>query len=254
MTDDRYGENWFERESSYSKSILKGKKPLYHRFWVRYLRRHKGKGKLLDIGCGKGFFLEYAERFFEAYGVDVSTYAVEKAAQRLRSPKLCIQDATRLGFKSGYFDVVTYFDILEHLEEPELAVKECSRVLKEGGIVVISVPNIRSYGLGWKKSKWHGYREASHVSLLSNEEWIELLETNNFKVVDKFYDGLWDSPYFPLVPAFIQHLFFKIAFTVLFPLLGTLDIKLPRKWGEGVIFIAHLAMKLNKTSSGFLSF
>lgn len=248
MTADRFGEKYFKPDFTHTPSILKGKKPFYHGFWARYIRKHKGnKIKLLDIGCGKGFFLEYAERFSEAYGVDVSRYAIEKAAQRLRSPKLCLQDATRLGFKSGYFDVVTCFDILEHLEDPELAVKECSRLLKERGILVTSVPNIYSYGLSWKKSKWFGYRDSSHVSLLSNEKWIELLEANNFEIVDKFYDGLWDSPYFPAVPAFMQHLFFKIAFTILFPLLGTLDIKLPKKWGEGVIFVAHLAPELNKT-------
>lgn len=84
------------------------------------------------------------------------------------------------------------------------------------------------------------------MSLLSNEKWIELLETNNFKIVDKFHDRLWDSPYFSAVPAFMQHLFFKIAFAILFPPLSNLGIKLPKKWGENVILVAHLAMKWNK--------
>ena len=247
MTDDRFGEKYFKPDFTNTPSILKGKKPFYYRFWARYIRKHKGNAiKLLDIGCGKGFFLEYAERFSEAYGVDISRYAIEKASQGLRSPKLFIQDATRLGFKSGYFDVVTCFDILEHLEEPELTVKECSRLLKERGILVISVPNTHSYGRIWKKSRWFGYRDSSHVSLLSSEKWIELLEANNFDIVDRFYDGLWDSPYFPVVPALIQHFFFKIAFTILFPLLGTFDIKLPNKWGENVIVVAHMETKWNK--------
>lgn len=71
------------------------------------------------------------------------------------------------------------------------------------------------------------------MSLLSNEEWIEIVERNDFKIVDKFYDGLWDSPYFPGVPAFIQHLVFKIPFTLLFPL----GLKLPAKLGENPVIV-----------------
>lgn len=147
MVADRFGKKYFEQDATYAKSILKGRRPLYHRFWVRYIRKHEENGQLLDIGCGKGFFLAYAERFFEAYGVDVSLYALKKTAQMLHRPRLCVQEATQLGFKNRYFHVVTYFDILEHIEQPELAIKECNRGLKEGGLFIISVPNRYSYGL-----------------------------------------------------------------------------------------------------------
>lgn len=236
-TKDKFGERYFEYESTYSTAVLKGKKPLYHRFWVGYLKGHKRGGKLLDVGCGKGFLLEYAEKFYETYGMDVSEYAVDEARRRLRRTKLCTGDATRLGFDSGYFDIVTCFDLWEHLEDPDLAIRECNRVLAQNGLLIASVPNTEALGRSWKKEMWHGSRDPTHVSLLSGQEWAELARANGFEVIDRFYDGLWDSPYFAGIPTFVQHIFFKFFFTFAFPLLGILGIKLPFKCGENVIFV-----------------
>lgn len=235
---DKFGEQYFESTSNYPRAILKRRIGLQSSFWVRYIKKHKGGGRLLDIGCGKGFFLERAEKFYETYGVDVSEYAIEQARNRLHSTKLHIGDANRLDFDHDYFDIITCFDLLEHLDNPELAINECYLMLKEGGLFIFRVPNTDSYGASWLKENWHGYRDQTHVSLLSNGEWSQLLEKNGFRIIDRFYDGLWDSPYFGGVPALIQHIFFKIPFTVLFPLLGILGIKLPRKWGENVILVS----------------
>jgi len=240
---DKFESAYFESECGYASSILKGKKPLQNRFWIRYIRKHKRGGQLLDIGCGKGFFLEHAERAYETYGVDVSEYGIKQARNRLHKTKLYIGDARQLDFEPRYFDIITCFDVLEHLDDPEACIKECNRVLTQNGLIVACVPNIESLGRRWKKQQWFGYRDTTHVSLLSNEEWEQLLQKNNFKIVDKFYDGLWDSPYFSKVPAFIQHPPFKFLFTALFPMLSIMNVKLPKRWGEDLIIVAKKLTK-----------
>lgn len=235
---DKFDKHYFEDVYS-SGAILKGRRPLQHRFWVKYINKQKKRGRLLDIGCGVGFFLGYAERAYETYGVDISEYAIQQARNRLSlGTKLQVEEATQLSFDSSYFDVVTAFDVLEHLSSPELAIAECYRVLKSGGIFIFSAPNTTSYGFKWKKAGWFGYRDSTHISVLSSKQWSQLLQKSGFNIIDKWYDGLWDSPYFCRVPAFIQHLFFKIPFTILFPLCGTLGIKFPPKWGENVFWIS----------------
>lgn len=236
---DKFGEQYFEFTSNYPRAILRGRRiGLKSRFWLRYIKKRKRGGRLLDIGCGKGFFLERAEKSYETYGIDISEYAIEQAHPRLHNTKLYIGDADQLDFDRDYFDIITCFDLLEHLDSPELAIKKCYLILREGGLFIFRVPNTDSYGLRWLKENWHGHRDQTHVSLLSNEEWGHLLEENGFRIIDRFYDGLWDSPYFKVIPAFIQHIFFKLFFTVLFPLLGILGIKLPAKWGENVILVS----------------
>jgi len=235
---DKFGKEYFNSECGYASSILKGRKPIQNRFWMRYIGKYKKNGRLLDIGCGKGFFLQYAEKSYETYGVDISTYGIEQATGRLNDTKLYVGNAEQLDFEDGYFDVVTCFDVLEHLDEPQVCIGECNRVLVHDGLIVASIPNIESLGQRWKKEQWFGYRDQTHVSLLSNEEWNLLLRKNGFRILDIFYDGLWDSPYFKKVPIFLQHLPFKLFFTLLFPLLGILGIKLSSRWGENLIVVA----------------
>lgn len=235
---DKFGEQYFESTSNYPRAILKRGIGLQSRLWLRYIRKRKKEGRLLDIGCGKGFFLERTEKFYETYGIDISEYAIGQARSRLHNTRLHIGDAYQLDFDNDYFDIITCFDLLEHLENPELTIKKCYLMLREGGLFIFRVPNTDSYGLRWLEGKWHGHRDPTHVSLLSNEEWSQLLGKNGFRIMDRFYDGLWDSPYFGVIPAFIQHIFFKFPFTVLFPLLSILGIKLPRKWGENVILVS----------------
>ncbi|MCG2796507.1 MAG: class I SAM-dependent methyltransferase [Actinomycetia bacterium] len=231
--DGRFGKDYFESLSQ--GAILKGRKPFYHGYWIRYLKRSVPSDRLLDLGCGKGVFLSRAEKHFRTTGVDISEFAIESAGRIARRSKLHVGDAAKLSFDDGRFDIVTCFDLLEHLQEPGSVVRECNRVLSKSGLMVVSVPNLESRGLKWKKDNWFGYRDSTHVSLLSNEDWLDLFLANGFQIKEIRYDGLWDSPYFPGVPPIIQHLFFKFPFTVLFGL----GIRFPKRWGENICVVAE---------------
>ncbi|MBI3920323.1 MAG: class I SAM-dependent methyltransferase [Armatimonadetes bacterium] len=98
--------------------------------------------KLLDIGCSLGIFLDMArERGFNCFGVEVSRPAAEFAA---RQPGLHVLTGTlhQAGFDSGFFDVVTLWDVLEHVSDPLSVLQEARRVLKSGGLLVVRVPNV----------------------------------------------------------------------------------------------------------------
>lgn len=118
---------------------------------LRWLR-----GRALDFGCGAGFVIEYlSQRPFslECWGVDVSDRAVESARQRLvqvRGPDAASRvqnlSSASLPFADGYFNLVTCFDVLEHLDEPDIAaaMSEMRRVLRRGGLWFGSVSCRRS--------------------------------------------------------------------------------------------------------------
>jgi SAM-dependent methyltransferase len=213
---------------------MRGQKPLYNRFWIRYLRKVISKGRILDTGCGRGFFLKYAEKHYETFGIDISKYGIYRA--KIITPKSDLQIGLvhNLGYKNDVFDIITSYDLLEHLKTPTIALGEYNRVLKTGGILVISVPNIHSIGKKWKKDKWFGYRDETHQTILSNQQWMNSLEKNGFDIKDTFYDGLWDSPYWDRLPAPLQHLVFKWPVTLLF----WLGFKFPKKFGENICIVA----------------
>jgi len=177
------------------------------KFWHSVIGNYKKSGRLLDIGCATGYFLKEMENDYECYGVENFESAAKQAKENVRA-KIYARDASNLQFfKSEFFDVVTAFDVLEHLEYPEKCIKESLRVLKSGGIFVISVPNTNSIGKSIKKEKWFGFADKTHKSLHKPETWRLLLKQNGAKIIREFGDGLWDSPYLHNIPRSFQKLF-----------------------------------------------
>ncbi|MBI4240701.1 MAG: class I SAM-dependent methyltransferase [Candidatus Rokubacteria bacterium] len=107
--------------------------------------RQYARGKVvLDIGSGDGcaaFLL--AEESKEVIGVEVAREAVELARQRYQRPNLRFQQmsGTQLGFPDNTFDLITSFQVIEHVPEVEVFVDEMIRVLKPDGRLLVTTPN-----------------------------------------------------------------------------------------------------------------
>lgn len=104
---------------------------------LKLLQRVHAKGKLLDVGCGYGFFLKEAQkREWETYGTEVSKapnqYAQEKLGLDVRN---CSLD--QAGFSDNYFDVIALFDVIGYLQSPSQTLIEINRILKDEGTVII---------------------------------------------------------------------------------------------------------------------
>ena len=100
-----------------------------------------GKGRLLDIGAGRGELLRVArEQGWDAIGIEPSSTFADHAAHysgaEIRSEP--IEDCS---FEQDYFDVVIMAGVLEHLYNPDQTVREVSRVLRPGGTLLVDVPN-----------------------------------------------------------------------------------------------------------------
>lgn len=101
--------------------------------------------KFLDIGCGDGYMATLIQdRCSRIFGIDISPTALKQAEGRGYShlQRLDLNEE-RLPYGDGYFDVVVCLDILEHIFDPENLLKEIHRVIRRGGILIVSVPNLR---------------------------------------------------------------------------------------------------------------
>jgi SAM-dependent methyltransferase len=94
-------------------------------------------------------------------------------------------------FKDESFDVITSFDVLEHLRLPSLAVKRLSGLLKPNGILVIRTPNLSGIGARMLNKAWFGYSDPTHISLGRRDAWLKLLEENGLTVEESFSDSLF---------------------------------------------------------------
>jgi SAM-dependent methyltransferase len=101
--------------------------------------------RLVDIGCGFGYFLEKAQAAgWEAAGVDIVPEAVLRAKIRLPAVEVFLGDLRGARFPSGSVDAATLWDVLCHVEDPAAELKECHRILSPGGIVGIRLRNVET--------------------------------------------------------------------------------------------------------------
>jgi len=97
--------------------------------------------KVLEIGCGIGNILERIKKG-HLYGVDISEVQIERAKKRLGSGvNLTKAPGESLPFEDKFFDKIICTEVFEHVLEPQLIINEMKRVLKDGGIISLSIPN-----------------------------------------------------------------------------------------------------------------
>ncbi len=105
------------------------------------IRQYKKKGRLLDVGSGFGFFLsEMRAQGWEVTGVEISQKAMDYARNVL-GLTVHAGPLEKIGFPQSDFDVVSGFYVIEHLPDPMAFLKECYRILKPGGLLLLRYPH-----------------------------------------------------------------------------------------------------------------
>jgi 2-polyprenyl-3-methyl-5-hydroxy-6-metoxy-1,4-benzoquinol methylase len=157
----------------------------YHKM----IKDYKKQGRILDIGCSAGFFLKAAkEDGWEAYGLELSDDTAEIARRSFGLNILngCLIETT---YESNFFDVVTLWDTIEHIEDPLKTMLIINKILKENGIVAISTPNIDglfpklSYKIGKFIKYWPHPEPPAHLFQFSEKTLSKLLNQAGFEVL-----------------------------------------------------------------------
>jgi len=143
-------------------------------------QRANGK-RLLDIGCATGFFMETAvEEGFDVRGVEFSSVAISLARPDIRDRILHGDVNTLLGQEAEKFDVVTAFDIIEHVQDPAKFLQDIREILKPGGVLVVSSPDTGHVLRYVMRSKWPMLQPMQHTVLFSRRSIAALLERCGF--------------------------------------------------------------------------
>lgn len=142
------------------------------------INKIKQPGKLLDMGCGYGFFLdEAAKRGWQVYGTDISEEACSYASGTL-GLKVFNGDLLDRGFESSFFDVVTLLGSIEHFADPYKILREASRILKNDGIMVITTLNIAGFTRLFKLFR---YKPPEHLFYFSKDNMRFLLRKTGLR-------------------------------------------------------------------------
>ena len=159
--------------------------------------------RLVDIGCSRGQFVQAAaELGFDAEGVEPAPHMA--AAAQAAGLKVHQGLLEELDFRQESFDAATLFEVVEHLREPRALLGSCHRILKPGGILVISTGNAASWTAAAMGARWdyfHMARDGGHVSFynpvsikllaVSCGYAVERIETARVKFHEKADTARW---------------------------------------------------------------
>jgi 2-polyprenyl-3-methyl-5-hydroxy-6-metoxy-1,4-benzoquinol methylase len=140
------------------------------------------QGNVLDIGCATGLFLMLMrERNYKVYGIEISDFAAALAKTKHR---INVFHGDMLGthFGDGFFDLITLWDVLEHLLDPKDTLREIHRVLKNSGLLLIETLNTDSLAAKILKSKWPLHAPPYHLFYFNSRSLKLLLLREGFIV------------------------------------------------------------------------
>ena len=164
-----------------------------------YLKSRKGVLQFVDVGCGTGMMLTELSSYGNATGIDGSAQALIFCKKRGLDDVVMADLAHTWPLRTGMADVVTMLDVLEHLDSDAFALREVHRVLKPGGLFVLTVPAYPALWTYWDEALGHKRR-------YRRTRLVEKLHRTGFVVVRRSYF------YTYLLPLAI---FFRLAKTLL---------------------------------------
>ncbi len=149
---------------------------------LQLVSRFCPSGRLLEVGCAYGFFLDLAKHQYDAQGIDIGKEACAYAKERLKLDVICA-DFLEHEFKENYYDIIVMWATIEHLEDPSLYIKKISRLLKPGGVFVCTAPDIGSVVAKIRKERWRQINLPTHLNYFTKDTLGKLLGNYGLKTV-----------------------------------------------------------------------
>lgn len=162
-------------------------------FWgyIPYVREYNGMKilgirkewgtRLLDVGCGNGEFMSRMKSLgWNVEGTETDDKAVDFAQNKMGlKVHSGILEALRL--PENTYDVITISHVIEHVTDPETLLRECLRILRPGGRLVMITPNTQSLAHRWFKKYWRGFEIPRHMVIFSVDNFGRLSEHVGFE-------------------------------------------------------------------------
>lgn len=157
---------------------------------LRELRFHVPRGgRLLEVGCAYGYFLDEASKHFEVYGCDISAHATGEAAKRHPGRVVCGDIASLRGDRP--FDAICMWDTIEHLPDPDTVIHQASRLLRPGGVLMFSTGDIASAVAQVRGMQWRQIHPPSHLHYFTPASAVTVLERHSFEDIRITHPAFW---------------------------------------------------------------
>ena len=179
-----YGEDYYSGQADYAYQDERRIWPYACHVWdkrLKVIRRYAPSGNFLDVGSAFGGLLSRADRYYSTYGIEISPYAAEHSHE---NTKAVIHNGTLDDhpFEADFFSAITMVEVIEHLPDPAESIKECFRLLKKNGVLVLQTANMegrQAVTLGAD----YAYYMPGHLSYFSKRNLTDFLLASGFSRV-----------------------------------------------------------------------
>lgn len=145
-------------------------------------------GRVLDVGCAFGSFLNAAPPRWESHGVELSPYAAQLGKDRY-GLKIFQGDFLEYDSEGMQFDLITFWDTIEHMFFPLKVVEKASQLMKSGGYLILSTGDVESFFARLLGQRWYLYIPPTHLFFFSADTISRLLRSNGLDLLEITYPG-----------------------------------------------------------------
>jgi 2-polyprenyl-3-methyl-5-hydroxy-6-metoxy-1,4-benzoquinol methylase len=147
---------------------------------LRNIEKHLPKGRLLDFGCAAGYFLQVAQAAgWQVVGVELAQEMAQRAAQSVHAPIVSALDE----LTECHFDVITLWEVIEHLPQPLALLRQLHECLRPGGMLMLSTPNAGHWQAIRAPEGWISYRPPSHLFYFTARTLEDTLRRAGFEAI-----------------------------------------------------------------------
>jgi 2-polyprenyl-3-methyl-5-hydroxy-6-metoxy-1,4-benzoquinol methylase len=198
-----YSASYFLRGNKYAAALDPKHDPnwLNDQCKVELIKRWCSSGRLLDIGCALGGFLAVAKKNgFEVEGIEIVEYAAELARRRLHV-EVASSDIYSAELAPESYDVITMWDVIEHLTDPSLAFERIGRALRPKGYVAFSTGDVSSRWARLTGKRWQLLTPPQHLYFFSPRSMSGILKRHGLSLKEIYYHRKWVTVGFVLFKA-----------------------------------------------------
>jgi 2-polyprenyl-3-methyl-5-hydroxy-6-metoxy-1,4-benzoquinol methylase len=181
---DHYGTYAYDGEGFISPITIQ----VYHDLLDEF-EKYRQSGKLLDVGCGRGYFLtEAKKRGWKVYGTEYSDTAVKICSANgieMKQGKLNPSD-----FSEKDFDVITSFEVIEHINNPNEELQNIVSLLRKGGLFYCTTPNFNSLMRYYLKTNYNVIGYPEHLSYYTKSTLTKVTKRNGLQSVKFLSTGI----------------------------------------------------------------
>jgi 2-polyprenyl-3-methyl-5-hydroxy-6-metoxy-1,4-benzoquinol methylase len=176
----------YTREYSQGYINKKDKKIRRAKRRVRKMKKILPEGRWLDIGCSAGFILSVAKSAdYETYGIEIDPLGVKHAREILGLDNIFQGTFEEHHFDDNFFDIITMYDVIEHVQDLNEIINELKRILSKNGVIEIWTPDIGHWRVPKLLIEWEAIKPSEHLYYFNKKTLSMILHKHGLKIIRK---------------------------------------------------------------------